>query len=325
MIKMSAGTAHALGLKKLAIDVMPTTAYLMSGEKCTNDCGFCPQARNASSRADLLSRVTWCEGDVNDIVMNIGTSYRQGKMKRACFQVVSGNNVLNQVKETVKKIKDYSDIPICVSARVKSAEEVMELAEAGVERIGLALDAASERVFKASKTGSWDETLKLITEAARALPGRISTHLIAGLGETEEEMVNMLQYMWDLDVTVGLFAFTPVQGTRMSGQEPPELSSYRRMQAANYLIGQKVVNADFCRFESGRLTNYGISTEKFTDSLQDGIAFQTSGCPDCNRPYYNEKPGSVLYNYPRPLSPEEVCEAVELILKSLECGCQQDG
>jgi biotin synthase-related radical SAM superfamily protein len=46
------------------------------------------------------------------------------------------------------------------------------------------------------------------------------------------------------------------------------------------------------------------------ETLADGVAFQTSGCPDCNRPFYNERPGGPLYNYPRPLTPAEVSRAV---------------
>lgn len=325
MIKMSAGTAHVLGFKKLAIDALPTTAYLMSGEKCYNDCGFCPQARNASSRADLLSRVTWSEGTVENISCGIGTAFRQGKMKRACLQVVTGHQVLSQVEETVKKIKAHSDIPICVSAKVDSVAEVKALAETGVDRIGLALDAACERVFKETKTGSWQRTLDLIREAAQALPGRISTHLIVGLGETEEEMVHMLQKMWQMQVTVGLFAFTPVPGTRLSGQKPPALDAYRRMQAANYLLEQGLLDVNQCLFEKGQLIDFGLTREQLAEYLETGKAFQTSGCPDCNRPYYNEKPGGVMYNFPRPLEKIEIQEAIDQVTHSLKIRGQRNG
>jgi biotin synthase-related radical SAM superfamily protein len=42
-----------------------------------------------------------------------------------------------------------------------------------------------------------------------------------------------------------------------------------------------------------------------------GEPFQTSGCPDCNRPFYNEQPGGPLYNYPRPLTAGEVARAIQ--------------
>jgi biotin synthase len=32
-------------------------------------------------------------------------------------------------------------------------------------------------------------------------------------------------------------------------------------------------------------------------------AFQTWGCPNCNRPYYNEIPGKVIYNHPNKIDP----------------------
>lgn len=318
MIKLSAGTAHVLGLKKLATDALPTTAYLMKGEKCTHDCGFCPQARNASSRADLLSRVTWGEAEEEEIVRGVGTAFSTGQLKRACLQVVDGCQVLEQVKDTVSKLKRYSDIPICVSAKVKSTAELLALAETGVQRIGLALDAACARVFTATKTGSWEQALGQIQEAARLLPGRISTHLIVGLGETEEEMVAMLQMLRDWHVTVGLFAFTPVPGTRMAEVRPPALGHYRRMQAACYLISNSLIKAADCSFDSGRLCSFGLPVDKLREYLKDGKAFETSGCPDCNRPYYNEKPGGTMYNYPRPLQPEEIQAALELVIESLK-------
>jgi biotin synthase-related radical SAM superfamily protein len=43
----------------------------------------------------------------------------------------------------------------------------------------------------------------------------------------------------------------------------------------------------------------------------EGEAFETSGCADCNRPYYNEQPGGPLYNYPRPLTSEETQRAIQ--------------
>jgi biotin synthase-related radical SAM superfamily protein len=36
------------------------------------------------------------------------------------------------------------------------------------------------------------------------------------------------------------------------------------------------------------------------------LPFQTSGCPDCNRPFYNEKPSGPFYNYPRKLEIKEI-------------------
>ena len=45
--------------------------------------------------------------------------------------------------------------------------------------------------------------------------------------------------------------------------------------------------------------------------------FETSGCPGCNRPYYNERPGGMLYNYPRPLTAAEAAREIEFLFAAL--------
>ena len=53
-----------------------------------------------------------------------------------------------------------------------------------------------------------------------------------------------------------------------------------------------------------------MTGEGLLGSIINGQAFQTSGCDDCNRPYYNERPGGLIYNYPRQLTPLEVAKAI---------------
>jgi len=47
--------------------------------------------------------------------------------------------------------------------------------------------------------------------------------------------------------------------------------------------------------------------------LGTGEAFRTSGCPGCNRPYYNERPSGPFYNYPRGLTEEEARREARLL------------
>ena len=73
--------------------------------------------------------------------------------------------------------------------------------------------------------------------------------------------------------------------------------------------------SDFSYDEKGKLLNYGLSTDRLEHMLGDGTAFRTSGCAGCNRPYYNERPGGVMYNYPRPLTPEEATREIQVLVK----------
>jgi len=68
-IHVSVGSAIVLGLLEGKLDDEPTTTYLMTYKtgKCTANCGFCPQARNSLSKAELLSRISW---PTNTMAMN---------------------------------------------------------------------------------------------------------------------------------------------------------------------------------------------------------------------------------------------------------------
>jgi biotin synthase len=184
--------------------------------------------------------------------------------------------------------------------------------EAGVDRVSVPLDAASEEAYSRCKGPGWGAALSLIKSSAGDYPGRMGTHLIVGLGETDQDIVRMFQVMQDLKVVVGLFSFTPVRGTPMEHLEPPPLPRYRAIQAARHLIAEGLGRAEDMGFRDGRLVSLGAGTEMLRKSLADGRAFQTSGCPDCNRPYYNERPGGPVYNYPRPLERGEVEAAVSM-------------
>jgi biotin synthase len=69
--------------------------------------------------------------------------------------------------------------------------------------------------------------------------------------------------------------------------------------------------------DGGRIVDYGVPQSFLDEALELGTAFQTSGCPGCNRPYYNEKPSGPIYNYPRPLSPDEKIEIEKQLGKAI--------
>jgi biotin synthase len=60
--------------------------------------------------------------------------------------------------------------------------------------------------------------------------------------------------------------------------------------------------------ENGSVVDFGVPILKLEKTIESGNPFYTSGCPHCNRPYYNERPSGPMYNYPRPILPEEIGE-----------------
>lgn len=312
VIRVSVGTASVLGLIQSKLDAEPTTAYLMTYRdgKCTSNCSFCPQARESNSRTELLSRVTWPTFSIESVVGAIGAAFREGKIRRVCIQALNYPDVFVHLQKLVKDIKRQASLPVSVSCQPLNKENITLLHDAGVDRIGIALDGATEAILNRVKGGciSWNHQFELF-EVALSVFGRgnVSTHVIVGLGETEKEAVETIQRCVDLGVLPALFAFTPVRGTALEHGSPPKLESYRRVQLARHLISTgKAKFGEMSFNENCEITSYGVPPEVIDQAIESSVAFRTSGCPDCNRPYYNEKPSGPIYNYPKTPNREQI-------------------
>ena len=282
--------------------------------KCTANCLFCPQARTSQANSKLLSRVSWPAFATKQVAQKIGNASATQRIKRVCIQALNYPEVCIHLAALVKEIKRHANVPISVSCQPLNSGNMRLLAEAGADRIGIALDAATETLFnevkgaKANGPYTWEKQFRQLHEALEVFGKRkVSTHLIIGLGETENETVSLIQKCVDMDVSPALFAFTPVRGTALETKPQPPIATYRRMQVARYLIVNGHARSEDMHFDSADcLTDYGIDKEALISVVESGKPFLTSGCPDCNRPFYNEKPSGPIYNYPRNPRREEI-------------------
>jgi len=316
-IRVSEGTAGLLGLKSLRAADQPTTAYLMIGGDCMRSCAFCAQGRGASGAAGRLSRVTWPEYPWAEVLPALARACADGLLKRVCVQTVSAEGAVDALEAALVALREAGiNVPLSASVYVRHPEQLLGLFSAGLDRAGLAIDVASPALYREIKGGSLAQARGLLTSAVEHFPGRVSTHLICGLGETDRELLGLAEQLLVQGVTVGLFAFTPVRGTPLEHRRPPDLARYRRVQAALELLRCGQLTVDGCGFDGdGNLARlHGWDEAMLRRSMGQGKAFMTSGCPGCNRPYYNERPGQTPYNYPRPLTAAELEMALEPVL-----------
>jgi biotin synthase len=310
-IKISVGTAAALNLINMRLNVAPTTAYIMSYTEgsCTANCSFCAQARDNSSSRDQLSRVEWPDYPVQNVVNGFRNPAAK-VLQRVCLQVINYPGFLEDTLSLVALFK-MTGLPISVDTCPVGGTGLRRLRDTGVDRVSIPLDGATPEVFNRIKglgVGGpyrWETHMAALREAVGIFrAGNVGSNLIVGLGETEREAAQLVQTLKDMGVTTVLFAFTPLEGTRLSGTPQPPLDSYRRIQAARHLIDRGLATVGDMSFdEEGRVTGYG--PVDLAETLKDGAAFMTTGCPACNRPFYNERPSGPYYNYPRPLKPGE--------------------
>jgi biotin synthase len=317
-IRVSIGTAITLGLLEGKQDAEPTTAYLMTytQDKCVANCGFCPQARNSQSKTELLSRISWPVFSSHVVITQIANAARNDTIRRVCIQTLNYPEAFQDLIQFIRALKSHASVSVSVSCQPLSAQNLWSLAQAGVDRVGIALDAATEALFnkiKGKAAGgpyNWQEEFVLLRAAVGIFgEGNVSTHIIFGLGETEKDVAQLLQRCVDMGVVPGLFAFTPIRGTALAQKKQPALKAYRRIQLARHLIVNNQVRFEDMRFNSaGELVDFGIGKNILQSAVESGKPFMTSGCPDCNRPFYNEKPSGPLYNHPKLPAEEQISQ-----------------
>ncbi len=292
-IRVSIGSLGVLGLRDIKLPAPPTTLYLMVGERCMYNCAYCPQSQSSHGSTEFLSRVIWPVADWQELKMAIKNTHRA--VRRICFQVVNSPNFLEDTLFFVKDTVSVSKLPVSVSVRLTNLDEVKKIFDAGAQRVGLALDVATEKTFEKFRGGNFQNTVSFILNAGRQFPHRITTHIIVGMGETDKELYKIMKNFFNNTITVGLFAFTPVKGTILEKKSPPRLLRYRRIQLMRYLFANNLpFKPQFDEKEN--LTS--IELESADRILKNPEIFITSGCPHCNRPYYNETPTGPMFNFP---------------------------
>ncbi len=311
-VRVALGTGIVLGLWRGQLATPPTTAHLLTyhESRCDANCQFCPQAHGSTADMKMLSRVVWPCCDFERVLSAF--EEKNGEFVRICIQTVNYKKVMGDLCELTTQIKDKCEAPVSVSCQPLVAEDIKRLAEVGVDRVGIALDAATPELFdrlKGKSVGSsytWEGHIRALGDARKTFHDKVSTHLIVGLGESEEEMAQTIQLLHDRGITIALFAFTPIAGTPMANKPQPDMANYRRIQLARYLIVKGVSEAKRMKFEGGKIVDFGASREELCTAVNSGEPFRTSGCPGCNRPFYNESPRGPIYNYPRKPTRKEI-------------------
>ncbi len=309
-IGVSTGSLEVLKRKVLKKD-SPTTLYLLIGSKCLNNCAFCIQAKNVKKETIMLSRISWPLVSLEELERLLSGF---NPFKRICFQVTNHFEWRNNITILMDSLKKYK-LPISISAPVEKLEDIKFLFENKADRVNISIDVGEKELYEKIKEKNWNEKIDLIRDASKIFPKKITTHIIVGLGEKEKALIKLIRDLSYWEVKVALFAFTPLPGTLLENLSQPSYLKYRKIQIVTYLLQNHLIDFEDLTFDKDDL----ILTKKILDKayLYFNEIFKTSGCPYCNRPYYNESPRIIPYNYPRELTREEI-EELKLTLEDAQ-------
>lgn len=163
---------------------------------CPEDCGYCSQS--VVSRADIPRYRLL---DRESLLAGAREAVRRGA-STFCI-VASGrgptDRELKEVAEAVREIRRTMPLKICACLGLLREGQAELLAEAGVERYNHNLNTSRERYGRIVTTHTWDQRVETVgrVKAAGISP---CSGVIIGMGETDEEIVEMALALRELGV-----------------------------------------------------------------------------------------------------------------------------
>ncbi|NMC04065.1 MAG: radical SAM protein [Candidatus Lokiarchaeota archaeon] len=281
---------------------------LTYADGCKANCAFCGLGRARRTGGTLQGksfiRVRWPVVPTAGIVDAL-QSPGAGGIKRACISMITHPRAREDTLEIVRRIKPAGKpISVLIAPTVIDATWLGKLHHVGVDKLGIAIDAATASLFdKRRGTGvhgphSWDRYWEALHDAIDEFgPENTGVHLIIGIGETERDAIATIQWIHELGSDTHLFSFFPEPGSAMEHDPQPGIGTYRRVQLAREAIHRGITTMDDMRFnDRGQLVDFGTPASSLDRLISEGTAFRTQGCQGgdgsiaCNRPYANCTP-----------------------------------
>jgi radical SAM protein (TIGR04043 family) len=151
------------------------------------------------------------------------------------------------------------------------------LAEAGVVTLGMHLEAVSERVRREIMPGKASVPISRYMSAFRAAVGvfghgQVSTYILAGLGDSLDDIVSMAERLVDIGVYPFVVPFVPIGGTPLEDHPAPDAHFMHALHSrlAPVVIGGGL-SADSQKAGCGKCG--ACSTMRsYEDSKQSGVS-----------------------------------------------------
>ncbi|NOX32717.1 MAG: radical SAM protein [Deltaproteobacteria bacterium] len=317
-LRMSLAAAMALGFKQ-GLFYRNARLYCINllltyNSGCAARCAYCGLSGKRSGMYHKKSfiRVTWPTCQTAKVIERIA-EHKQ-RVKRICISQITNKRSIGDTLTICRQLRSSFDIPVSllISPTIATQQDLKEFKTAGADKIGVAIDLATPVLFdqyRGSGVGGphcWETYLKRLTQAVDIFGERnAGAHLITGMGETEKQMVEIIQMIQDMGGWTHLFSFYPEPGSSMSDHPMPAMDHYRRIQLARYIMDENLSRAErFAYDQDERIVDFGLTSQKLDQVIDSGQPFRTSGCEGengevaCNRPFANSRPGPRMRNYP---------------------------
>jgi biotin synthase len=283
-------------------------------EGCQSDCGYCGLARSRAGDYEDKSfiRVEWPLVGTDELIERMAR-YEE-RLTRLCISMVTHGYAYRDTLDIARRISRRVATPlsILVAPPTLNEQRLRELKDAGVDMIGIGLDAVTEELFRSKRSDvpqgglDWKNYWDIVSHA-RDIYGawKVNCHTLVGLGETDHDLMQTFARLLDRQIFSYLFCFNPEPDSRMADEPKSSVSRWRRIQLAKFLLEETgVAPSAFAYDDDGMLEAISAPADLVDRVVEDGHAFMTNGCPGaggepgCTRPMGSWRPDEAPRDYP---------------------------
>jgi biotin synthase len=202
---------------------------------CSEDCGYCPQAKRYHTNIETNPFMT-----VEDVKVQAEKA-KEGGSSRVCmgaaWRNVKDGPEFDQVLEMVRTINKM-DMEVCCTLGMITENQAQRLAEAGLYAYNHNIDSSEEYYKEVISTRAFEDRLQTI-ENVRKTNITVCSGGIIGMGENIEDRAGMLVALSTLDPqpeSVPINALVPVEGTPLEDEKSVEIWEMIRMIATTRIV-----------------------------------------------------------------------------------------
>ncbi len=281
---------------------------------CLSDCGYCGLARSRAGAYEEKSfiRVEWPLVETDELIARMRE--REDKLSRLCISMVTHGRAFEDTMEISRKIRAEVKTPlsILVAPPVLNEGRLREMKHAGVDMIGIGVDAVTEALFHKTRTDvpkgglDWNQYWDVVGLSREIFgPWKVNCHLLVGLGENDADLFGLFDSLASRQIFSYLFCFNAEPESRMADHQKSTIKRWRRVQLGKFLLEERGYGIDSFRFDGdGMLSAMKIDEAEVEKVVSEGMAFMTNGCPGeggepgCTRPMGSWRAAEEPRDYP---------------------------
>jgi biotin synthase len=186
--------------------------YLLNAQSglCPEDCHYCSQSKISTAEIDKYPLLA------TEKILAAADQAASCKAATFCM-AISGRSpsepTFQRILQAIEAVKSKHDLKICTTLGLLSAEQTQRLAAAGVDRVNHNLNTSADRHEEICSTHTYLDRLTTVKNVQAAGITTCSGGIL-GMGESDEDIIDLATALGDLKVTsVPLNFLIPIPGT----------------------------------------------------------------------------------------------------------------